>query len=236
MKINSKHLLESLRHSTALTALVVVALLGVYLFVEPTVSRSQTEDRSQFTISQDIGAEISFLTPASNITMASIAGLTGGVATGTTFVRVLTNDIDGFTMTIEASSTPAMQGETQGGTIPNYTPATAGSPDYGFSVPANTAEFGYTISATTSSDLAQKFLDDGAGNCNTSTNDTNGAATCWYSLFTTATSVINRTTATESSGATSTLFFKTHVSSNPVPALDQDTYTATATLTATVNP
>lgn len=234
MHITRQTVLSSMRESSMLTVVITVTLLGLYLIIEPTVSRSQTASE-QFTISQDIGAEISFLTAPNNINMASIAGITGGVATGTTQVVVQTNDVDGFTMTIEASSTPAMQGETAGGTIPDYTPATVNVPDYSHSVAANAAEFGYTISASTTGDLAQKFLDDGASTCNTGSNDTGGEDSCWYNLSTTATSTMNRSTETTASGATSTLFFVTYVNSNPSPALPQDTYTATATLTALVN-
>lgn len=137
-------------------------------------------------------------------------------------------------MTIAASGSPAMQGTTQGGSIPNYTNAVNYVPDFAFSVGANTGEFGYTVSASTTSDLAQKFLDN-ASACNVGSADTSGSASCWYAASTTATSTINRTSETEASGATTTLFFRTQITSSPSPAIPEDLYVATTTLTAVTN-
>lgn len=217
----------------AIALIMTVALMGSFLVVEPILSLA-VED--QFTITQSVTAEISFLTTATDITMSpTIAGLTGGTSNGQTQVVVNTNNAAGYTMTIVASSSPAMQGNTGGGTIPNYTPASASIPDYAFSVGANTGEFAYTVSASTTSDLAQKFLDNGSTTCNTGSADTSGSTSCWYALSTTATSTILRTSATTASGATTTIFFRVQITANPAPAIPQATYTATTTLTATAN-
>lgn len=212
-----------------LASIVSIALLVVFVSAEPQLV-SAIED--QFTITQTVGSEISFLATANDVTMnGTLAGLTGGMATGTTQVRVLTNDSSGYTMTIHASTSPAMQGNTQGGSIADYTPATANIPDYAFSVPTD-YEFGYTVSASTTSDLAQKFLDNGSA-CNTGTSDTSGAYSCWYGLSTNATSTIVRATATPISGATTTITFQVRINSGSnVP---EDTYVATTTLTVTTN-
>lgn len=218
----------------ALTLVVSLVLMVSYVLVEPTVSRSQVYD--QFTISQTVTAEISFVATAADVVMdTTIPGITGGTANGSTQVRVYTNDSSGYTMTIAASGTPAMQGTTQGGSIPNYTPAVANVPDYTHSVGANTGEFAYTVSASTTSDLAQKFLDNGSNACNTGSADTSGVSTCWYGLSTAATSTINRATPTAASGATTTIFFRTQITSNPSPSIPEDIYVATTTLTATTN-
>ncbi len=215
---------------------VALGLLVSFLFMllEPTISRAQAA--SQFTITQVVTAEISFSVPPSNVTMSGqLAGLTGGTSNGQTQLIVTTNSTTGYNMTIVASSSPAMQGNTGGGTIPNYTPASASIPDYAFSVGANTGEFAYTISASTTSDLAQKFLDN-ASVCNAGSADTSGSTSCWYNMTTVATSTINRSTATAASGATSTIFFRVQITANPSPTIPSATYVATSTLTATVNP
>jgi hypothetical protein len=213
--------------------LLVAVMLCTYVIFEPIVGSAASD---QFTISQTVTSEVAFLTATNDVTMnGSIAGLTGGTATGQTQVRVVTNDNSGYSMTIEASSSPAMQGDTTSGEIPDYTPSTPGTPDYAFSVAANTAEFGYTVSASTTSDLAQKFKDNGSTACGTGSSDTNGSATCWYNLATTTTTLVNRTTYTPSSGATTTIYFKTQIQSNPSPIVPEDTYTATTTLTAVTN-
>ncbi len=211
--------------------LVLNLMVGLgFVMVEPTLGRA-IED--QFTVSQSITSEISFSTNAVDVTMTpSLGGITGGTSNGTTTVVVLTNDSSGYTMTIKASSSPAMQGNTQGDTIADYTPAAAGVPDYTYSVPSN-EEFGYTVLASTTADLAQKFLDNGSDTCNTGSADTSGAASCWYGLSTTATSTIVRNTETAASGSTSSVVFKLTINSGS--SVIEDTYTATTTLTATVN-
>ncbi len=227
--------LKRFRESAFLAFLVLAGLLGGYVLAEPQIGHSATT-YDQFITTQTVTSEISFVATAADVTMdTSIPGITGGTANGSTQVRVYTNDSAGYTMTIAASGTPAMQGNTQGGTIPDYTAATAGVPDYTHAVGVNTGEFAYTVSASTTSDLAQKFLDNGSNTCNTGSTDTSGFATCWYGLSSTATSTINRTTETAASGATTTIFFRTQITASPSPAIPEDIYTATTTLTATTN-
>lgn len=221
-----KYVKESLTGSLVLS----LAFAVIFVMAEPTLGLA-IED--QFTVSQTVTSEISFSTTATDVTMtSSIGGITGGTSNGTTTVIVLTNDSSGYTMTIKASSSPAMQGTTQGGTISDYTPAAAGIPDYAYSVPSG-AEFGYTVSASTTADLAQKFLDNGSTTCNTGSADTSGSASCWYGLSTTATSTILRSSETAASGSTSSVVFKLTINANV--NTPEDTYNATATLTATTN-
>ncbi len=224
-----------MRQSVWLAAVVLLGLIAGYFLLEPVISHSQAYD--QFTVTQQVTAEISFLTAANDITMSpSLPGITGGTASGSAQVVVYTNNTTGYTMTLAASGSPAMQGTTQGDSIPDYTPASTYVPDYSHTVAANAAEFGYTVSASTTGDLAAKFLDNGSNACGTGSNDTNGFSTCWYNASTTATSTVNRTTATPASGATTTIFFKTLIQSNPSDSVAEDIYVATTTLTATVNP
>jgi hypothetical protein len=221
-----------LKKALQITILCNAALLAIIVGVEPGLVGA-IED--QFIVTQLVSSEISFLTSAGDVTMAgTLAGLTGGTSTGSTMVRVLTNESAGYTMTIKASSSPAMLGQTQGGDIDDYTNATAGVPDFTYAVPTG-EEFAYTISASTTSDLAQKFLDNGSNTCNTGSSDSanGGNLSCWYPLSTTATSTVVRSTATPVSGATSTIFFRLTINSGS--SVPEDTYVATTTLTVTTN-
>ena len=225
MKPINKYVKECLAGALVLN----LAFAVMFVMVEPTLGRA-IED--QFTVTQTITSEISFATTAADVTMTpALGGVTGGTSNGTTTVIVLTNDSSGYTMTIKASSSPAMQGNTQGDTIADYTPAGPGVPDFVYSVPTG-EEFGYTVSASTTADLAQKFLDN-TTICNTGSADTSGSASCWYGLSTVATTTIVRTTETPASGSTSTIVFKLTINSGS--SVIEDTYTATATLTATTN-
>lgn len=219
-----------IRECVILAVILNLALGAGFILAEPTISRA-IED--QFTVTQAVTAEISFSTASADVSMTpSLGGVTGGVSNGTTTVVVLTNRNTGYTMTIKASTSPAMRGNVSGATIADYTPAAAGIPDYTYSVPSG-QEFGYTVSASTTSDLAQKFLDNGSNTCNTGSADTGGAGTCWYGLSTTATSTIVRNTATSASGSTSSVVFKLTINSGSI--VTEDTYNATATLTAVTN-
>jgi hypothetical protein len=211
----------------------LVSSMAVFLFplFEPAISFA-VED--QFTVTQTITSEIAFLTPASDVVMSgSIGGITGGTSNGQTQVVVLTNNSTGFTMTIKASSSPAMQGNVYGGTITDYTPAATAIPDYTWTVPSG-YEFGYSVSASNTPDNALKFMDNTSA-CNVGSADTSkgGDNACWYNLSTVATSTIVRSTNTPASGATSTVFFRLTVTPNSGPI--SDVYVATTTLTATAN-
>ena len=216
-----------------------VLLLFVCSFIfssfEPAIIFGATAT-SQFKISQDISSEISFVIPASNVTMSpSLGGLTGGTSNGSTQLVVNTSNNTGYNMTLVSSSSLGMI-NTASSTyyIPAYVPSSGGVPDYSFTAPANTARFGYSVKATTTSDVAQLFLDNGSNACNTGSSNTTDK--CWLNASTSAVTIINRATPTPSGGATSTLFFRVVINSNPNPVIPNGTYVATTTLTATTNP
>ena len=193
--------------------------------LEPVVSQAVP---SIFSVRQQITGEISFLVPPTNIVMnGALAGITGGTATGTTYAVVQTNQATGYTMDISFQNSPAMLGETTGSTaIKNYGSTT--EPTYGFFA-STSAQLAYTVSASTTSDLDQSFLNNGSA-CNAGAGFT--ANTCWQGPTSTSNyRIISRSTAA-STGATTTLQFKVHVPLNPSPVLQSDFYTATATLTA----
>jgi hypothetical protein len=134
-------------------------------------------------------------------------------------------------MTIAFSSSTAMGRNGGGGVINNYNPTAVGVPDFTF---ANEvfAQFAYTVTASTTADLATSFKDNGAA-CNAGAADASNK--CWLNPSTTARTVINRTTATLGSGATTSVAFRVNIPSSPVPSVQEGTYVATATLTAIVN-
>ena len=222
----------NLRQAIAAGFFLTLTFALAFILVEPTMGRA-IED--QFTVTQTITSEISFLTSANNVTMnGSIAGVTGGTSYGTTTVIVTTNDSAGYTMTIKASSSPAMQGDSQGGTISDYAPSVTGIPDYAFTAAsAGAHKFGFSVSASTTADLATKFKDNGSSTCNTGSADTSGSGSCWMGLSTTATSTMVTSGETTASGSTSSVYFIVSVGSNS--GLAEDTYVATATLTAVTN-
>jgi hypothetical protein len=211
----------------SVSAFCVLAL--AFTVFEPAIIGAATTG-SQFTISQTVTAEISFATPASNVTMSpSLGGLTGGTANGGTQVVVTTNSLTGYTVTLQASSSLGMIGNASS---TNFIPAMAASntPSFSFTAPTNSAAFGYTVEASTTGDLSSTFKDNGSI-CGTGSAD--AANSCWLNASTTAVTIINRSLQTPSSGGTTTLKFRVIINSNPNPVIPNDVYVATTTLTAT---
>lgn len=230
--MQTQHYLSSAQYAFV-SALLIVALLGLsYFVIEPRVGRAQ-DTSGPFTISQEIIGETSFLVDAQNVTMqGSLNGITGGTANGSTTVSVRTNSPTGYTMTIAFfnNGTPnAMLGATTSSQSIRDYPATGGEPTITFSTASTAAVFAYTVRALDDSDLDDSFFNNGTV-CNAGA--TSGATTtnCWMEPQTSAFQIIDRDTDAVT-GATTTLHFRVHVPNNPNPGLVVDTYIATATLT-----
>jgi hypothetical protein len=225
------HITHHVRVALALAAATVFFVAVLFMSFEPTISRGAfASTTDQFLVTQTITGEISFQTPAADVTMVgAINGITGGNSTGTTFAVVRTNSVTGYTMDLSFSNSPAMRGNVSTSTaIRNYV-GTAGEPTFNFTA-SSAALFAYTVSASNTLDLDQSFRDDGA-NCNTGSGDTANA--CWMGNVGTSTfRIVSRNSAADT-GATTSIQFRINVPNNPSPSVVADTYTATATLTAT---
>jgi hypothetical protein len=160
-------------------------------------------------------------TASANVTMSpTIGGLTGGVANGSTNTTVTTDNPAGYTITIKASSSPALVSGAN--SIQDYAPA-GSDPDYAFSVSSNTSEFGYTPEGT---DIVQRFRDNGSS-CNAGSGDTTDR--CWDGLSTVAETISERTSGNHPNGTMTTIKFRVESgSSNFQP---EGEYVATTTLT-----
>ena len=151
----------------------------------------------------------------------SIPGITGGTSNGSTTVTITTDSAAGYSLTIEASQSPALQDN--GNTIADYTPENT-DPDFAFTTDATDSHFGYTPEGT---DVAARFLDNGSA-CNTGAQET--ALSCWDGLSTAAETIARSTGPNHPDGATTTVFFRVGIGSGVGQA--PGTYTATTTLTA----
>lgn len=215
------------------TAVVVFCLLFVML--EPGLTRAQITD--SFTVTQSITGEIAFSASTTDVTMdTSIAALTGGTSNGTATIKVNTNEVAGYNLTLYFSSTTAMSRDGGGAVIENYEPASSAVPDYAFDTTEVFGQFAYSVGGLVPADVDPSFQDNGSDTCGGGgTDNTYGA--CWFSPEPVggAETIINRTSATPAGGATTTINFRVHVPANPNPTIDVGTYTATATITATAN-
>jgi hypothetical protein len=231
--MNRNYIVHS-AHGAFVAAVLVVAIgIGTLFAFEPRVGQAIG---SSFTVSQTITAEISFLATTSATTMVgSIAGLTGGYATGTNLTVVSTNNATGYNMTLYFSSTTAMKLNGASSTVSNYTPTATTAPDFQWqdNTSGQSAEFGYTVRASTTSEVDPSFRNNGS-TCNVGASETDDR--CWQNPTTTANpeTIINTSSSVVSS--TTTIKFKVAVPSSPSPSLPTGIYVATGTLTAVTNP
>ena len=162
------------------------------------------------------------LNEISDVSMSpNIGGITGGTSNGSTTVTVTTDSLSGYSLTVEASTDPALKDGSN--SIDDYTPA-GGNPDFSFGVAATDAEFGFTPEGA---DITNRFKDN-ASSCNTGSGDT--ADACWDGLSTTPIAVSQSAGSNHPTGVDTVLKFRTEVGSSKVQS--EGTYTATVTVTA----
>jgi hypothetical protein len=162
------------------------------------------------------------ITSPADLALASISGVIGGTSEGTVAWTVTTDNIAGYTMTIKASTSPAMQSGTD--SFADYTPATA-DPDFNHSVASTDSEFGFTPEGT---EVSSRFKDNGSA-CNTGSSEASGK--CWDGLSTSDKTIAGRTTGNHPSGTATTVRFKAESGSNHIQTAGN--YAATVTVTAT---
>jgi hypothetical protein len=162
------------------------------------------------------------LSAIDDVSMApNLGGVTGGVATGSTAFLVTTDSLAGYTVTINSSTTPAMQSGAN--TIADYVPA-GGVPDFLFITDPTDVHFGYTVEG---GDIAQRFKDNGTV-CGIDSGDV--GSRCWDGLSTTPVEIVSRTSSNHPAGVTTTLLFSVGIGGSSQVA--EAVYQATTTVTA----
>ncbi len=219
-------------------ALIVLLLLSSLIIFEPVVSRAITDE---FTVTQTVSSAIAFAASTTDVTMdGTLDGLTGGTSYGTTTVRVTSNNATGYNLSIKFSSTTAMiRNGSTASEIQNYVYSTStASYPAGFDTSLAYAQFGFTVNASTTSEISSVFTHNGSL-CGTSNNGSFTVNNCWRGASSTnasaATELINSSAPTPASGSTSTVQFRITIPNGPVPSVPNGTYVATATLTALDN-
>jgi hypothetical protein len=209
-------------------ALLSVSLLMVSFFiVEPQIGHGA--ESVDFRVRQTITDETSFYVDPQNVTMGnSIAGVTGGTATGTNYFVVRSNNTTGYSVTIDFfdnAGAYAMRGDVDGGQQIRDYALGAGTPTYNLTA-STAAQFAFSVHSSTTADTAAPFWTNGT-TCNSGSGS--AAGKCWKLPSTSPVEVVDKTSSSPN-GATSTLYFKVHVPSGANPTPTAQTYTATATL------
>jgi hypothetical protein len=173
---------------------------------------------------QESYISMSFSTPSVEL-LPSIGGLSGGMATGTVLITVITDNPAGYSLYVNASTSPTLESGSFG--FADYTPSTPGTPDFAWAISSLNSEFGFTPEGT---DIVQKFKDD-SSHCATGTNDT--VDKCWYNASTSAENISQRYLPNHPAGTQTTLEFKAE--SGQSHFQEQGTYQATITSTLVAN-
>lgn len=230
-----------MKKTISMVAIISLLAMGGYMFFEPTLSSAAGGPGNgpyddSITVTQSVSSELSINAPA-NVTMSgaipSISGNAGAPRTGSVTWNVITGNVEGFNLTLKASTSPAMRLNNSGDIFTyfsNYTPNASTTPDFDWTSPATSqAEFGYTVEPATTADTVAKFLDNGLA-CGTGSLNT--ANKCWYPTTTEGEQIINRSSNTLEAGENEVVRFNTESNAK---LLKEGDYVADITVTATQN-
>lgn len=161
------------------------------------------------------------LTALNDLQLNNLGGISGGVATGTHSWLVTTNNATGYTLTVKASTSPALKSGIA--SFADYTPA-GPDPDLDFTITPTTSAFGFSPEGI---DVIQRFKDNGtlcnAGSLNTTDK-------CWDGFATTTKTVSIRNSANLPSGSTTTLKYRAQTGASKIQ--EAGDYSALITVTA----
>lgn len=149
---------------------------------------------------------ISLSTP-SDLALTPIGGILGEASEGTMSWTVTTDNMAGYSMSIQAVTSPALTSGAN--SFADYTPSGA-DPDYNFSINPTDSEFGFSPEGV---DVNTRFRDNGLA-CNTGAGET--TAKCWDGLSTSSKDVFLRTSSNQPSGSTATMRFRAESGPNHI--------------------
>lgn len=162
----------------------------------------------------------------SSIVMSpNIGGVSGGQSNGSTSATVITDNPGGYSLTVKASTAPAMATSTY--SFADYTTQTA-NPDFSWSILNTASEFGFTAEG---SDIVQKFKDNGVDTCNTESSDS--IDYCWYKFSTSTETIAQKYAPNHPTGMATILKIRAESGTSHIQTAGQ--YKATITITAVTN-
>lgn len=162
------------------------------------------------------------ISSSDDITLSpTINGVVGGESNGSSSWLVVTNNPIGYSLSVQASSSPALASGSYSFTdyVPSYS-----DPDFKWTIPANESRFGFSPKSV---DLVAHYKDNGIS-CNSGSLQSVGA--CWNGLSTSAEVVSQSNVSNEVFGSATTLNFRAAVGSGKIQ--EQGNYVADIIVTA----
>lgn len=219
-------IVQTIKISTTLAILPGLLFLG-FAYVEPALVDAQATDN--VTVTLTVNEEIS-ISDGANVTMAPNLGLASDESVGSSSWTVITSATAGYTLSVKASTNPALQSASD--EFLDYTEAVAGTPDV-WSVDSGNIEFGFSA---VGDDVETEYVDastDGTPETSCPTVGNLGSTDHGYEGFTTTDEAIASSNATTTaSGTVTTICFAAAQNGVVAPS---GTYTATITATAATN-
>jgi len=171
---------------------------------------------------------LSLTAPDNVTTTGDIDGMTGGTASGTADIYIVTTNPTGYILSIRASTSPAMK-HTGSSTaaFDNYIKA-GSAPDFSWSVTSTKAEFGFTPEGP---DIIDYYRDSGGSCDQTGGGDTPDA--CWDFVSSSDQTISQSSAANDPIGATTTVKFQAESGNQHIQT--SGSYEAQITMTAYMN-
>lgn len=171
---------------------------------------------------------LSLTTPGNVVLFPAIPGLTGGAATNISYTHVMTNNNIGYTLQINASTTPAMQHNATNTYYFNDYSINGGVPSLVWNIDQGTSAFGFTPEGA---DVIKKYRDNGI-NCNSEDGNSN-LEKCWGPLSQNLETIAQTALSNYPEGSTTTIRFKAENGNQHLQVAG--TYQAQITITAFMN-
>jgi hypothetical protein len=208
-----------------ITSIVVASFFaGGYGLLEPMFA--QAANSQVVTVTLNVTTGVAVTVDRNAISMSTNLGVAQNTAVGTSTFTVATNDPNGYTFTLAASTFPAMQSGSNN--VTDY--ATTTSPTI-WSVPATTALFGFSVIG---SDITPSGSYWGSGSfCNGAASSTISTTLKYTGFYNVATTTAKNTSTTTQTGDNTIVCYA--VAQGTSYYIPGGTYTATITGTATAN-
>ena len=129
--------LYAFKMALSATIITLVLMGAAYTVMEPSVLGAQDSDTTIVSLTVTGGISV---TSGATASLSPAISLVNATSTGSTTVTVITNDTDGYTLSVKAASSSAMQTALNADSVRDYT-ATGTQ----WSIAATTARFGYSV-------------------------------------------------------------------------------------------
>jgi hypothetical protein len=157
-----------------------------------------------------------------DVNLTNLSGIVGGTSNGSAGWKVVTDNVGGYSMTIQASTSPALKTPEEY-FFEDYTPVGA-VPDFSFSLTPTKSLFGFSPEGT---DIILQYKDNGTI-CGVGSSD--AASSCWDGFSTTPKIISEKNSSNQPLGSTTTVQFRAGIGSSKIQ--EAGIYNAVITVTA----